>query len=118
MERRRLSGEHLRRKVLIVEDHADIRALLVEHFGCLGYQVEAAADGNTAIAAALHTPPDVIILDLALPNLDGMDTLAVMRSYPTTMATPVVICTGHPELLQKRALKYSEALVTDHAASL
>jgi CheY-like chemotaxis protein len=102
--------EALRRKILIVEDHDDTREFLVAHFGAAGYEVETATDGNSAIAAALRLRPDVIVLDLSLPGLDGADALAVMRSYPSTIDTPVVVVSGHPELLQKRALQYSVAL--------
>lgn len=110
MERARHSGSQLRRRILIVDDHDDIRNFLVVHFEAIGYEVETATGGNAAIAAALRTRPHVIVLDLSLPDLDGADTLAIMRSYPTTMETPVIVCTGHPELLSKRALRYSAFL--------
>ena len=107
----RVSGSRLQRKILIVEDHDDSRSLLAEYFSGVGYHVETATDGNVAIAAALQTHPDVIVLDLAMPGLDGADALAVMRSYPSTMETPIVVCTGQPDMLSKRALKYSALLV-------
>jgi CheY-like chemotaxis protein len=106
----RPSGSRLRRKILIVEHHDDVRFSLVEHFDHAGYQVEAVGEGNEAIAAAVRTRPDVIVLDLALPGLDGAHTLAILRSYPSTMGVPVVICTGRPELFSGRALKYSALL--------
>ena len=66
------------------------------HFGSVGYEVESATEGNAAIAAALRMRPHAIVLDLAMPDMDGAETLATLRSYPTTMETPVVVWTGTP----------------------
>jgi CheY-like chemotaxis protein len=107
VEEARASGSRLRRKILIVEDTDDIRDLFVLHFRSAGYEVESATEGNAAIAAALRMRPHVIVLDLAMPDMDGADTLATLRSYPTTMETPVIVCTGYPGLLRTRELTYS-----------
>ena len=97
----RPSGSRRKRRILIVEDHEDTRTLFQEHFDRAGYVVETATNGNEAVAAALRARPDVILLDLAMPALDGADTLTVLRSYPTTVPIPVVVCTGSAELLKK-----------------
>jgi CheY-like chemotaxis protein len=102
----RSSGSRLPRRILIVEDYEDTRVLLAEHFTQAGYDVETAADGNEAVAAALRTRPDVIVLDLAMPVLDGVGALAILQSYPTMTNTPVIICTGNPEALKRRVLRY------------
>jgi two-component system phosphate regulon response regulator PhoB len=104
------SGARPQRKVLIVEDHGDTRDLLVEQFRDAGYQVETAADGNEAVAVALRMRPDAIILDLAMPLLNGVDALAIFRSYPTTMAIPIVVYTANASMLHKRPLAY-DALI-------
>ena len=88
------SGTHRRRKILIIEDYDETRLLLGEHFTHAGYYVETAIDGNAGIAAALALQPDVIVLDLAMPRLDGWDTVRILRSYPTTTGTPVIACTA------------------------
>ncbi len=93
----RVSDIRRKRKILIVEDESDLRSLLREYFESRGYAVEVAADGNEAISSALATLPDVILLDLVMPRLDGWETMGVLRSYPTTRAIPIVICTGSSE---------------------
>jgi CheY-like chemotaxis protein len=98
------------RTILVVEDHEDTRNLLVEHFREAGYMVETAADGNEAVAAALRVRPSAIVLDLAMPVLSGVDTLSILRSYPTTMAIPIVVYTAHAPMLKSRPLAY-DALV-------
>jgi CheY-like chemotaxis protein len=100
------SGSRLQRRILIVEDHEDTRDLLVEHLRDSGYEVATADNGNDAIAAALSTRPDAIVLDLAMPVLDGVDALAVLRSYPATMTTPVVVYTANIAMLKRRAVSY------------
>ena len=78
------------RRILIVEDHEDVRTELGEHFRDMGYQVETAADGNDGIARALRMNPDVIVLDLALPRLNGWDMIGLLRTYPSTKEIPLV----------------------------
>ena len=102
----RASGTPLPRRILIVEDSEDTRLIVSEHFALAGYRVEVAADGNEGVAAALRLRPDVIVLDVVMPVLDGVSALAILRSYPTTLATPVVICTGNPEALNGRIVRY------------
>lgn len=92
------------RKVLVIEDENDTRLLLADHFDRLGYQVETAGDGNEGISLALHLRPDVIVLDLEMPRLDGWDTVKLLRAYPTTAAIPVIAYTGTLEVGEARAL--------------
>ena len=93
-QRDRLSGSRARRRLLFIEDHDDTRLMYLEHFQRLGFQVETARCGNDGIAAALRTKPDVIVVDLMLPELDGWDTTALLSAYPTTATTPIVACTA------------------------
>jgi two-component system, cell cycle response regulator DivK len=88
------SGSRRPRRILIVEDHDDTRLLYGLHFERGGYHVETAAGGNEGIAVALRMQPDVIVLDLTMPSLDGWDTVALLRAYPTTAAVPIIACTG------------------------
>ena len=107
----RPSGSRLVRKILIVDDSEATCDLFAEHFRQLGDEVATAADGNDAIATALRLKPDVIVIDLCMPALDGADTIAILRSYPTTMDIPIIVCTGQTELLKKRALTYSAVVM-------
>jgi DNA-binding response OmpR family regulator len=85
--------------VLIVEDDADTCAMLVEHFRGEGYRVVTAKNGNEAVATALASHPDVVVLDIMLPVLDGWEVAKLLRSYVATRATPMVMCTARREAL-------------------
>jgi len=77
--------------VLIVEDDAEQRAVLVRELGSRGYRTQEAPDGRTALARWEASRPDVILLDLGLPDLDGLD---VIRRIRRDAMTPIVILSG------------------------
>jgi two-component system, cell cycle response regulator DivK len=68
----------MRKRVLIVEDAELNRELLVQLFEDL-YEIEVAADGMTAIEVAMASSPDLILMDIALPHLNGLDAARVIR---------------------------------------
>lgn len=77
----------------MVEDQRDLRELLATAFSLEGYPVSTAADGNHALALAQREVPDLIVLDLALPGMDGIETLRRIRERGGTPR--VVILTAH-----------------------
>ena len=81
--------------VLVIDDVKSvlqlIRAALIDH----PVDVLTAADGGSGLALAQELTPDLILLDLALPVMDGWDILAALRSDPATSSVPVVIVTAH-----------------------
>ena len=77
--------------VLVVEDDAETRAALVRELGSRGYRLEEAPDGRTALERWEAHRPDVILLDLGLPDLDGLD---VIRRIRRDAMTPIVILSG------------------------
>jgi len=81
-------------RVLLVDDDPAILRLLEVNFRMEGFEVEVAAHGEEAIAAAAAAVPDVAILDLMLPGMDGRQILARLRSVPATAAIPVVFLTA------------------------
>jgi two-component system, OmpR family, alkaline phosphatase synthesis response regulator PhoP len=85
-------------KILIVDDEADIRQLLVAYLEKEGYQVAEAADGDSAIQAAREFTPDVIILDIMLPKLSGLEVLSTLRR---TSDVYVIMLTAKTEELDK-----------------
>ena len=72
------------RLILIAEDDADNREGYAEYLTYLGYRVEQAADGDAALRAARQLHPDVILLDLALPVMDGWEVARQVKSAPET----------------------------------
>jgi signal transduction histidine kinase len=70
----------LTRRILVVEDNADGREALATLLRLAGYEVEEAATGGEAIAAAARHPPDVVLLDIGLPDLDGYQVATALRA--------------------------------------
>ena len=77
--------------VLIVEDDAEQRAVLVRELGSRGYRTQEAPDGRAALERWEAARPDVVLLDLGLPDLDGLD---VIRRIRKDAMTPIVILSG------------------------
>ncbi|MBL8927460.1 MAG: SpoIIE family protein phosphatase [Pseudonocardia sp.] len=76
--------------ILVVDDHADMRAYLMRLLGRT-HRVEAARDGAAALVAALADPPDLVLADVSLPGLSGLDLLTALRGDPRTSLVPVVL---------------------------
>lgn len=81
-------------KILIVDDSADLAASLKLHFETFGHEVQCAVNGRDALTLVLTQTPDVILLDLVMPEMDGPSLLEVIRSYLRIQALPVVVFTG------------------------
>ena len=82
-------------KVLIIDDDADIRSiawLSLSRVG--GMDVIEAASGVEGVRKAQEERPDVILLDMMMPTMDGLETLAALRSHPATVMTPVIFLTA------------------------
>jgi DNA-binding response OmpR family regulator len=89
--------------VLVVDDDADIRGLLRELLERQGYQVTEAANGRDGLRALYASPPDVVLLDVSMPELDGWETLERIRDVSEV---PVAMLTARAAELEKvRGLK-------------
>ena len=89
-----LSDEHFP-KVLVVDDHPPARLLLRRVLQSLGeYEIIEAADGHEALEKAFTEHPDLIILDLMMPGLDGFAVLEALKNNPQTAGTPVIVVTA------------------------
>jgi two-component system, cell cycle response regulator DivK len=82
------------RKILIVEDVEYNRDLLVQVLE-EEYEVVTAADGAAGIEAAARDRPDVILMDLSLPGIDGWEATRRLKAWPETEAIPVIALTAH-----------------------
>lgn len=80
--------------VLLVEDDARLRAAITRGLVQLGHDVTGAADGMTGLELAVREPPDVVVLDLGLPDVDGTRWLAMLRG---TSAVPVIVATARDD---------------------
>ncbi|TFB96142.1 diguanylate cyclase [Cryobacterium sp. HLT2-28] len=79
--------------VLITDDSLVIRAVVRSHLEAAGYHVVEAVDGRAAIEHCCQTPPDVILLDIEMPGLDGYEVLEVLKADPLLTDLPVVFLT-------------------------
>ena len=80
--------------VLVVEDTPDQRDLFVEELEAAGFAVLEAADGETAIEAALRSSPEAMVLDLMLPRISGFNVARLLRSNDKTRHTTIVAVTA------------------------
>ncbi len=90
--KRRGTGEPL---VLVVEDYRDAREMYAAYLQFSGYRVAEATDGVEAIEKALDLMPDIILMDLALPKMDGWEATRRLKLDERTRHIPIVALTGH-----------------------
>jgi two-component system, NtrC family, response regulator AtoC len=82
-------------RVLVAEDDEDIRVLIERIFAHVGVEVASVADGAAALGALAGQPPDCLVVDLRMPDVDGMDVLAEMAR--SGCSVPVVLLTASVE---------------------
>jgi DNA-binding response OmpR family regulator len=93
------------KKILIIEDDEKIALALTIRLKAHGYTTWIACDSVTAIAAAVHTSPDLILLDIALPGGSGLALAEQFRELPETCQTPIILTTASQDPdLRKKAL--------------
>lgn len=90
--------------VLYIEDALSSLALIERLLERSGVTLLTAADGATGLAQARHTPPDLVLLDLHLPDMPGEEVLSRLRAVPETRATPVVVISADASPRRIRAL--------------
>jgi two-component system, OmpR family, KDP operon response regulator KdpE len=88
--------------ILIIDDEIQIRRLLRSSFSARGYRVTVAASGEAGLDIAAADPPAVVILDLGLPDMDGLEVCRQLRSWS---AAPIIVVSAHDDEMEKvRAL--------------
>jgi len=83
--------------VLVVDDVEDNRLLYVEYFRACGLETDDAADGNEALQKAQRCHPDVVVMDVAMPGMDGFEATRRLKHDDRTSDIFVVALTGHAE---------------------
>jgi two-component system phosphate regulon response regulator PhoB len=88
-------------RILVVEDEADIRQVLAYNLGQAGHEVVVASDGRTALALTLENPPELILLDLMLPDISGLDVCRTVKNDPARREIPVIMLTARSEEIDR-----------------
>ena len=81
--------------ILLVDDVEDNRDLYAQFFMHKGWRTAVASDGYEALARATSLRPDVIVLDLGMPGMDGWEVAQRLKSDPATSSIPIIALTGH-----------------------
>ncbi|SRR6266404_5691628 len=101
-------------KVLLVEDDEDTRYVMQLEMERRGYRVIEAEDGEKAVALARQEHPDIILMDLSLPTMDGFEATKQIRGIDRLRAVPIIAVTAHQETDFREGAKASgfDAYVT------
>ncbi len=91
--------------ILIADDHDDNRELMKLLLAGAGYSVREASNGAECLVSARDQPPDLIIVDLSMPVLDGWELFQKLKTDPRTSAIPCMAVTAHADLDRTRALE-------------
>ena len=89
------TGKSANPKVLLVDDYPDAREMYGEYLRFSGFDVVEASNGLEALKQAVDTSPDIILMDLSLPMMDGWEVTRRLKADARTASIPVVALTGH-----------------------
>ena len=88
-------------RILVVEDEADIRQILVYNLGQAGYEMHVADRGEAGLALARETRPDLVVLDLMLPDMSGLDVCRNLKGDASLRDIPVIMLTARSEEIDR-----------------
>lgn len=94
--------KHKNKKVLIVDDEEDIIDMVRFRLEKSGFEVLSATDGPSGIDVAVTTKPDIILLDVSMPNMDGWEVCRRLRANPATCHSKIIIITASRKLEEAR----------------
>ena len=83
------------RRILLVEDHEDNRRIVRDLLTSVGYEIIEAVDGGAGVEAAIRERPDLILMDIQLPVLDGYEATRRIKANPDTKAIPIIAVTSY-----------------------
>jgi len=89
------------RKILVVDDEPVLVETIAYNLEQAGYQVTTAADGTSALQAAQRDTPDLVILDIMLPEMDGLEVCRLLRRESSTATTPIMMLTAKGDEIDK-----------------
>ena len=79
-----------KKTILVIEDQEDVRENIAELLDLSNYSVRTAKDGKEGVKSALENPPDLILCDIMMPELDGYEVLYLLMKNPTTSSIPFI----------------------------
>jgi two-component system cell cycle response regulator DivK len=82
-------------RILVVEDNADNRVLIMDVLDSMNYEVIIATDGEEGVKKATAERPDLILMDISLPQMDGLDATRRIRATPELQHIPIIALTAH-----------------------
>jgi two-component system cell cycle response regulator DivK len=85
----------MRKRILVVEDHEDNRQILRDLLASAGYEMIEAENGEAGVAAATAQVPDLILMDIQLPLLDGYEATRRIKADPALKAIPIIVVTSY-----------------------
>ena len=83
------------KRILVVEDHEDNRQILRDLLSSVGYEMLEAADGEQGLAAAAAERPDLILMDIQLPVMDGYEATRRIKADPGLRSIPIIVVTSY-----------------------
>ena len=96
------------KRVLIAEDNTDLRIIFAKVFERSGFQVEVANDGQVAVASLMQSMPDVLVLDINMPNVSGIDVLTYVRRTQGERHVSVIVVTGNSQVEQNPEIELAD----------
>ena len=93
------------KKVLIAEDYADTRSFMKFLIESYGYQTLEAADGQEAVETVRQEQPDLVLMDLSMPIMDGLAATRVIRGFDGMSRLPIIAVTAHGQSYYRQALE-------------
>ena len=91
----------MRLRVLIAEDDPDLRDLLAHILRAAGHRLEVSIDGADCVERALVFQPHVVVVDLQMPRMDGIEAIRRLRAAPDTADAAIIVITGHAEIAKE-----------------
>ena len=92
-------------KILVVEDYADCRDMLSVMFQSEGFETLSAADGKEGFELTQAEHPDLIVTDIEMPNLDGIEMIKLIRQEANDKSIPIIVLSGCHGYMRKKALE-------------
>jgi two-component system cell cycle response regulator DivK len=101
-------------RILVVDDAEDTRVLYATFLSFSGLTVEEASDGEMALDSIAKSPPDLVVMDLAMPRVDGWETTRLIKSNPRTQNVRVIVVTSNamPDQVAKARAAGADEVLT------